>query len=738
MSQRSIDELPQGKPKVDSLVAFADPATGIAYKIDVKELLLTGADEGGSTRAPVFMNSPVPTRADLPQTGLPGELRIVRDTKEIYGWDDISQSWISGGSIAGPAGETLKISSAVGSADLLDPRPPFLTTVLVTSTKNLYIFSPTDPAASPGPASPFVPAVIDPANPTGPPLQPAQPAKPPIGWVELGKIEGPPGPAGAKGDPGLDKGSVEGQILRWSVALDKWAPGGAPVINPAGLADGNIVRWNAALNRYDSVPLPRTIPDGLNDGDIVMWDATALAWVPTDNMLYGQKNIRDIANPDADGGTLVFDQTAQEWDVRRLVMADLDDVDVTTTPPAAGDFLQWSDTDQSWGPSAFVSPDLNQLGNVDSAVPTNNQILVYNEVAAEWQPKDHVLSSLTDVDPAVPADKQILIYNQTSTQWEPKTPALATLDDVDPTVPTDGQFLIFDIATKKWIPRSTSVYTKLEVDTKLETLVLGLEHGQAVISLTNNPPVAPIAFTFYIVGKIPTGAWAGQPNNIAWWDGAKWVFQAPSQNQTHLVEDLKETWSWNGTAWNKVAVASTMGAGAAGDLWMVGAIQQSVLTEPQFKTLLDATEQLKWVLADGRDVTGSKYAQLVGRNTVPDLRGAFLRMAGQNNGNTAWNGGALNAFQEDSTARPKTAFTGTTGTDGAHTHTANPEGYYALKSGSGTWAIGSATVHDARDGRMALNTSTAGAHAHNVTINGGGDSETRPKNFGINFFIKVN
>jgi hypothetical protein len=708
MSQRSIDELPAGKPKVDSLVAFADPATGIAYKINIKEFLTTGADEGGSTRAPVFMNSQVPTRADLPQTGLPGELRIVRDTKEIYGWDDISQSWISGGSIAGPAGETLKISSAVGSADLLDPRPPFLTTVLVTSTKNLYIFSPTDPAASPGPASPFVPAVIDPANPTGPPLQPAQPAKPPIGWVELGKIEGPPGPAGAKGDPGLDKGSVEGQILRWSVALDKWAPGGAPVINPAGLADGNIVRWNAALNRYDSVPLPRTIPDGLN--------------------------IRDIGNPDADGGTLVFDQTAQEWDVRRLVMADLDDVDVTTTPPAAGDFLQWSDTDQSWGPSAFVSPDLNQLGNVDSAVPTNNQILVYNEVAAEWQPKDHVLSSLTDVDPAVPADKQILIYNQTSTQWEPKTPALATLDDVDPTVPTDGQFLIFDIATKKWIPRSTSVYTKLEVDTKLETLVLGLEHGQAVISLTNNPPVAPIAFTFYIVGKIPTGAWAGQPNNIAWWDGAKWVFQAPSQNQTHLVEDLKETWSWNGTAWNKVAVASTMGAGAAGDLWMVGAIQQSVLTEPQFKTLLDATEQLKWVLADGRDVTGSKYAQLVGRNTVPDLRGAFLRMAGQNAGNTAWNGGSLNAWQEDSTARPKTAFT----TDASGNHSHSFQRGSNNFSGDIKYTDTTFSPINANGGGTTVNVGINGAGNHAHTVTGGGDTETRPKNFGINFFIKVN
>ena len=733
MSQRSIDELPAGKPKVDSLVAFADPATGIAYKINIKEFLTTGADEGGSTRAPVFMNSQVPTRADLPQTGLPGELRIVKNTKEIFGWDDISQSWISGGSIAGPAGETLKISSAVGSADLLDPRPPLLTTVLVTSTKDLYIFSPTDPAASPGPASPYVPPVIDPTNPTGPPLQPAQPAKPPIGWVQLGKIEGPPGQPGPKGDPGLDKGTVEGQILRWSVVADKWAPGGAPVINPAGLADGNIVRWNATLNRYDSVPLPRTIPDGLNDGDIVTWDITALAWVPTDNMLFGQTNIRDIGNPDSDGGTLVFDQTAQEWDVRRLVMADLDDVDVTT-PPAAGDVLQWSDNDQRWEPAPVVNPDLNELGNVFSGDPTDKQILIYNQTATQWEPKTPTLTSLDDVDPTVPTDKQILIYNQTATKWEPKTPALATLDDVDPTVPTDGQFMIFDIATKKWIPKSTSVYTKLEVDTKLETLVLGLEHGQAVISLTNNPPIAPVADTFYIVGKIPTGAWAGQPNNITWWDGAKWVFQAPGPKQTHMVEDLQETWSWNGTAWNKVAVALTGGAGAVGDLLMVGDIKQSVLTEPQFKSLLDATEQLKWVLADGRDVTGSKYAQLTSKNTVPDLRGAFLRMAGQNAGNTSWNGGTLNAWQEDSTARPKTAFT--TDSSGNHSHS------FQRNAGvfSGDTRYGDATFSpiNAAGGGSAVNNGINGAGNHAHTVTGGGDIETRPKNYGINFFIKVN
>ena len=73
MSQRSIDELPQGTPKVDSLVAFADPATGIAYKIDIKEFLKTGIDEGGSFRAPVFLNTPVAKPEDLPKAGLAGE-----------------------------------------------------------------------------------------------------------------------------------------------------------------------------------------------------------------------------------------------------------------------------------------------------------------------------------------------------------------------------------------------------------------------------------------------------------------------------------------------------------------------------------------------------------------------------------------------------------------------------------------------------------------------------------------
>jgi hypothetical protein len=171
-----------------------------------------------------------------------------------------------------------------------------------------------------------------------------------------------------------------------------------------------------------------------------------------------------------------------------------------------------------------------------------------------------------------------------------------------------------------------------------------------------------------------------------------------------------------------------------GEVWQVGSIQQSMLTEPQWATLLGPVEGAKWVLADGRNCTGTKFGQITGKTNLPDLRGAFLRSAGQNrNGYNRWNGGDVGQWYEDSTALPKTAFT--TSSSGAHTHTANPEGYYASKSSSGTWAIGSPVVHDGQDGRMTLSTSTAGAHTHTI---GGGDIQTAPVHVAVNTFIKIN
>jgi hypothetical protein len=179
---------------------------------------------------------------------------------------------------------------------------------------------------------------------------------------------------------------------------------------------------------------------------------------------------------------------------------------------------------------------------------------------------------------------------------------------------------------------------------------------------------------------------------------------------------------YDGTQW-QVAGAPN------GVLWMVGSIQQSVLTEAQFSTQLGAAEAGKWVLADGRSATGTAYATVTGNATVPDLRGAYLRMAGVNATNTAWNGGTLNSRQEDTTRRPRnTAFT--TSHIGNHTHV-----YQRAVTGYDQ-GVNAYSANNNDGGQVRTQSEGAGAHSH--TITGGGDTETRPKTYSVNYFIKVN
>lgn len=164
------------------------------------------------------------------------------------------------------------------------------------------------------------------------------------------------------------------------------------------------------------------------------------------------------------------------------------------------------------------------------------------------------------------------------------------------------------------------------------------------------------------------------------------------------------------------------GVPGKGDLVPVGTVTQSLLTEAQFAAASE--DQVgKWVLADGRSVAGTKYEAVTGRSTVPDLRGAYMRMAGTNGANGNWNGGNLNGWQEDSTARPKNDFT--TNNAGAHTH----------GGGSTTWSKSDGGPNW-NSGASVGSTDSAGGHTH--TVNGGGDAETRPKTYSVNYYIKVN
>ena len=288
-------------------------------------------------------------------------------------------------------------------------------------------------------------------------------------------------------------------------------------------------------------------------------------------------------------------------------------------------------------------------------------------------------------------------------------------------------------------------YTKVEVDGLINGVVSGLQHGIAVKSIITGAtplPAAPAIGDSYIIDGLATDPVAAlHLNNIAVWFGAgttapKWVFTAPAIKATHLVEDQTALYNWNGVLWVKVATGSLAANMPEGDFFRVGSMQQSMLTEAQFLATMPITEQGKWVLADGRLIAGTSLANIRGITRIEDLRGAYIRMAGTNT-NPKWIGGLLNAYLDWATGLAKNAFTGITNSAGGHVH-AMHYGWHG-KGGGGSGSLRSdpvATALQISNGSIRMDTS--GVHSHTVSINGGGDLETRPQTFTLNYFIKVN
>lgn len=162
----------------------------------------------------------------------------------------------------------------------------------------------------------------------------------------------------------------------------------------------------------------------------------------------------------------------------------------------------------------------------------------------------------------------------------------------------------------------------------------------------------------------------------------------------------------------------------------VGEMKSAMLSEADFQAQFGD----EWILADGRDVTGSKYEILTGQTVVPDARGLALR--GKNNGRSTAEGNeagdlALGTYENDTTRRPRnTSLTGSTNGD-THSHTA------PVYAGGGS-AISRFSAQ-ASSGALIGSPSTNGdTHSHTATITSGGDTETRVRSITVNHFIKIN
>ena len=164
------------------------------------------------------------------------------------------------------------------------------------------------------------------------------------------------------------------------------------------------------------------------------------------------------------------------------------------------------------------------------------------------------------------------------------------------------------------------------------------------------------------------------------------------------------------------------------DFAPVGTIISSTLTPEEFAKSISEDlggdyRERKWVLADGREVLGTQYAILTNNRPLPDLRGVFLR--GLDPKSTR----KVGSLENSATALPRKGFTGITSTSNEIT----------LRQ-AGTITESERFNVGGRDYSIHNPPSdfTIPATSFTVTINGGGDTETRPKNVAVFYYIKIN
>lgn len=155
-----------------------------------------------------------------------------------------------------------------------------------------------------------------------------------------------------------------------------------------------------------------------------------------------------------------------------------------------------------------------------------------------------------------------------------------------------------------------------------------IDWPNAVISATlATPPGSPATADRYIVAASPTGAWSGQANAIARWNGSIWEFQTPSAGRRVWNSATSSLLLWSGSAWvpfngaNTLSTfawasgAATLSVGSGGDFAASNALgSANVLT---LSGGLDGAQGLIYVKQDG---TGSRTMTFTvsGRTIIRD------------------------------------------------------------------------------------------------------------------------
>ena len=70
-------------------------------------------------------------------------------------------------------------------------------------------------------------------------------------------------------------------------------------------------------------------------------------------------------------------------------------------------------------------------------------------------------------------------------------------------------------------------------------------------TVANTPPAVPAAGECWLVGPAPLGAWEGQADALAFWDGVQWSFCAPADGM-QMFDRAEGQWILFRSGWRRV------------------------------------------------------------------------------------------------------------------------------------------------------------------------------------------
>ena len=104
---------------------------------------------------------------------------------------------------------------------------------------------------------------------------------------------------------------------------------------------------------------------------------------------------------------------------------------------------------------------------------------------------------------------------------------------------------------------TSDLWTASKIVDYIDAFAVGLDWQDSVLDKDlDAPPGSPSTGDRYLVSwpvAAATGDWAGHDNELAQWDGSAWQFTAVSEGMAMWVEDEDVVYTWNATAWVKMA-----------------------------------------------------------------------------------------------------------------------------------------------------------------------------------------